>query len=304
MRTEYGKLMFILQDSVSQVISEEIGFCPVTKIKTVASFLEEKNCVKLLEDKRLDIATKAILNFTVEGRKKKGEEIEDEKKAKREAIRQLCQEYKSSVDYLFPLCFSRLPSFESEKLSEQEIDHVLLSIGDNNSFLASNRDPVDSMILLLQKHFKEDEYDQETDLSIRYGVGGARLSHSHSIQYNYVYQSLVLWREISDEMFKLWSCADGDLLDSNCSYILRDTGQGLNRMQSAPRVGKVMSNILQRAYSKVGGSWIGSSAVHLGDISLSFLISIFPFLISQFALTKTFQTQWFSSTSILKFRES
>ena len=96
-------------------------------------------------------------------------------------------------------------------------------------------------------------------------------------------------------MFKLWCLAEDDLLDPDNYYSLRDTGQvhimlyeskiyqpcythetqetyqnqlisfqGLNRIQSAPRIGKAMSEILRRAQRSLG-SWIGSSVVHLGD---------------------------------------
>jgi len=65
-------------------------------------------------------------------------------------------------------------------------------------------------------------------------------------------------------MFRLWCLAEDDLLSPNNYYSLRDTGQGLNRVQSAPAIGKAMHEILHRAQRKVG-SWIGSSVVHLGD---------------------------------------
>ena len=68
-------------------------------------------------------------------------------------------------------------------------------------------------------------------LSINYGKGGARLSHDHEKQYNFVFQTLSLWREIQHEMFKLWNLAEQDLLDEICMYRLKDTGQGLNRVQ-------------------------------------------------------------------------
>ena len=99
---------------------------------------------------------------------------------------------------------------------------------------------------------------------LRSGYKGARLSHPHSQQFQYCLQTLTLWREIQNDMFKLWCLAEEDLLHCNNYYSLRDTGQGLNRVQSAPTIGKHMHEILHRSQKKLG-SWIGSSVVHLGD---------------------------------------
>lgn len=83
-------------------------------------------------------------------------------------------------------------------------------------------------------------------------------------QYHYVLQSLMLWREISNDMFKLWYLAEEDMLREGASYRLCDTGQGLNRVQSAPRLARAMSGILGRCQAAIG-SWVGSSVIHLGD---------------------------------------
>lgn len=56
-------------------------------------------------------------------------------------------------------------------------------------------------------------------LAISGGVDGARLTHSHGRQYNYVLQSLTLWREITDDMFRLWCLAEEDILDSNNKFV-------------------------------------------------------------------------------------
>jgi len=101
-------------------------------------------------------------------------------------------------------------------------------------------------------------------LAIQSGCKGARLTHDHGRQYQFAIQTLTLWREVQNDMFKLWCLAEDDLLDPNNYYSLRDTGQGLNRIQSAPRIGRAMSEILRKAQSSLG-SWIGSSVVHLGD---------------------------------------
>jgi Protein of unknown function (DUF2009) len=65
-------------------------------------------------------------------------------------------------------------------------------------------------------------------------------------------------------MFHLWSLTEQDLLSDSVSYRLRDTGQGLNRVQAAPKTSRMMHGILHRAQKSLG-SWVGSAAVHMGD---------------------------------------
>jgi hypothetical protein len=65
-------------------------------------------------------------------------------------------------------------------------------------------------------------------------------------------------------MFHLWSLAEQDLLSESLHYRLRDTGQGLNRVQAAPKTSRMMHSILHKAQQSVG-TWIGSSVIHMGD---------------------------------------
>lgn len=65
-------------------------------------------------------------------------------------------------------------------------------------------------------------------------------------------------------MFHLWSLAEQDLLSDKVTYRLRDTGQGLNRVQAAPKTSRMMHAILHRAQQSVG-TWVGSSVIHMGD---------------------------------------
>jgi hypothetical protein len=144
------------------------------------------------------------------------------------------------------------------------------------------------MIQYLKNYFHPTQpQDPKSSLAIRSGRNGARLSHDHSKQYAYVLQSLTLWREIlhgigpSDlvvemlmstiDMFHLWSLVEQDLLAETSLYRLRDTGQGLNRVQAAPKTSRMMHVILNRAQKSVG-TWVGSSVIHMGELrSFSFL---------------------------------
>ena len=94
---------------------------------------------------------------------------------------------------------------------------------------------------------------------------GPTLSHSHSTQYTFVWQSLRLWCKVMRHMHRLWVCADDDLLSQHTTYHLYNTGQGLNRVQSCPKVRKVMTNLLQQTQQEAGTSWVGLSVIHLGD---------------------------------------
>ncbi len=60
--------------------------------------------------------------------------------------------------------------------------------------------------------------------------------------------------------------ADQDLLSESHPYELRDTGQGVQRVQQAPRVLRAMQELLLEVQQRVGAAnWVGSSVIHLGD---------------------------------------
>jgi len=280
MRTDYGKLIHLLMDSQSPEVQRLLEFRLVKRISTVHDFLERRNCLRLLEHQDAVIATTAIIDNKLTGKSKA--DIQREIKAKDKAVKRLVQQF-SNQGY---------GRSESDGLSDDEIEWCLYSMGDNSSFLVFNRDPVDKMILLLKRYFGSDSsrkqqekelgLDSDDDsereesskttsktfprrsLAIQSGHKGARLTHDHNRQYQFALQTMTLWREVQNDMFKLWCLAEDDLLDPDNYYSLRDTGQGLNRIQSAPRIGRAMSEILRRAQRSLG-SWIGSSVVHLGD---------------------------------------
>ncbi|KAF7332450.1 B box-type domain-containing protein [Mycena kentingensis (nom. inval.)] len=242
MRSTYGKLIYLLMDSQTPEVKNTLEFTCVRPIKTVYFLLEEYDALDLLRDDLITVATKEIY---AEGRSRR--EIQKDIKSKERAIETLAARY--SRDGLTP----------------DNIRTCLYSIGDNHAFLRTNRDPCERMIGWLKKYFHPTEAkDPKASLAIRSGKNGARLSHDHSKQYAYVIQSLTLWREILHDFFHLWSLAETDLLSENVPYRLRDTGQGLNRVQGAPKTSRLMHQILNKAQRSVG-QWIGSSVIHMGD---------------------------------------
>ncbi|KAK1944862.1 UPF0652 protein [Phytophthora citrophthora] len=241
MRGEYGKLMYLLQDAVSPELQELLGFSCLQKIRTVYDVLEVGGALDMLRDSRIETATMVV---APEGKTRF--QIQRQIKQKEQAIRALSDKY------------------ESRRLTRDSLQQCLYSIADNNYHLYFERDPIDRMIKLLNTHFNPDDEKEDSSLAIISGNDGARLSHSHSRQYNYVLQSLTLWREIAHDMFRLWCLTDEDLLADGTRYELSDTGQGLHRIQPAPRVSRAMHVILHSTQRNLD-SWVGSSVIHLGD---------------------------------------
>ena len=242
-----------------------LGFTCVTPIKTVHGLLEAHGALDLLRDPLITTATQEIV-----AEKRTRREIQRDIRAKERAIETLSAKYR-----------------REPRLPQETVRQALYSIGDNHAFLRTNRDPCDRVIGYLQKYFHPTQVRDKKgadNLAIRSGRGGARLSHDHARQYVYVMQSLALWREIlhgtlvlppfgrvththlsrSLDMFHLWSLAEQDLLSETIPYRLRDTGQGLNRVQAAPKTSRMMHAILNRAQKSLGG-WVGSSVIHMGD---------------------------------------
>jgi Protein of unknown function (DUF2009) len=242
MRDTYGKLCYMLMDSSEPEIIELLGFRCVRPLRTVSLLLEEGGATAMLDDPLMAIATAEIAS---EGRPRGA--VQKDIKAKERARDILARKYRTKT------------------LDEESLLRCLYSISDNNSFLAFSRDPVDRMIQYLKSYFTPESYESsELSLAIQGGSRGARLTHSHSKQYTYVLQSMTLWREISHEMFKLWCLAENDMMSERNYYRLQNTGQGLQRVQAAPSVGRAMQSILSRCQRRLG-SWVGSSVVHLGD---------------------------------------
>jgi hypothetical protein len=241
MRTEYGKVIYLLQDAVSPSLRPHLGFSIKGPIESVYKFLEDRRGLEVLSDKLIETATEEILAGW-----KSRSQIDQEIRQKERAVSLIKRKYRSSL------------------LTSEDIHLCLYSICDNNSFLNSNRVPIDKVIDYLTKHFSPEHVEEGYSLSIVSGEDGSRLSHSHERQYYFALQSLTLWRDIVDDMFRLWAMAEEDLLSDSVSYVLHDTGQGMQRVQQSPQTYRAMRQVLVRVQSKVS-HWIGSNMIHLGD---------------------------------------
>lgn len=282
MRDSYGKLLYMLQDSRKPDVRELLEFDCVMRVRTVYDVLSKSaRGLEMLKDQQLKIATMEIMP---EGKSRP--QIQREIKAKEAAIKSLSRNYCAvarqnrrntggmfrGFGYSMGLVRSSYQDSdsdedlkESENLTQDEVEQCIYSLGDHSTYIRFNREPCDCLIRYLKNEFDPKVAgSEETSLAIAEGIQGARLNHSHERQYNFVLQSMTLWREVLDNMFQLWHLAEEDLLDEQCAYNLTDTGQGLHRVQSSPRSVAAMRKILERVQRKVGG-WVGSDTIHLGD---------------------------------------
>lgn len=288
-RGGYGKLMYMLQDTQGRALQDRIGFGTCVKaLETVGKLVKERGKEAFLLDPRVVFAARDVTMGMKEGKEGVKRAVWMKKRAGRELKK----------------------SWACPEFTEEEIQRVLDSMADGNNYLTFNSHPVRRMLWHLQQNFDADVVDAGFSLAIggggggrvggrgasfRSGIGegygygggygssyfrggeggggGAKLSHDHATHFTYVWQSLKLWREIMQNMFRLWYLADQDLLapsTATSSYMNRDsyhllnTGQGLNRVQHCPAVAAEMRSILHRVQRECG-SWVGLSVVHLGD---------------------------------------
>lgn len=247
MRTTYGKLMYILQDAAKP---NRLPFQIITPIKTVYSLLEEKDALHLIGDKR---AVQLMLTATHDSMPDNDSEIgTDDINQRKEASLQKSEAVKKLIS-----------EYKSDKLSEQDILRCINSIADNSTFITLERWPVDKMLYNLTTYFSPTK-GHGPSIEIYAGHEGSKLSHDHTTQFTFVLQSLMLWREVLNNMFRLWFETENDLLSSESPYTLRDTGQGLNRLQQCSHVSRAMSAILGKVQHQARG-WVGLSVIHLGD---------------------------------------
>ena len=274
MRTTYGKLLFVLMDSVVPKVRKRLEMDLKKPVATVAEVVGDEGLARLLSDPMLEIAASEIVLPTREQQQNttkttsfnasdasstssstssilsEQQQIQQTlskmSKAKSQAMSTLCQKYSNAT------------------VPKARIEQIVHSISDHYSFLRSNRGPVERMLYYLRSTFYPKKHEKLYSLKIRNGQNGSKLSHNHEKQFMFANQTLTLWRNIMDRFFDLWLLAENDLLSDRNGYRLANTGQGLQRCQSAPGVARAMSDIVSSTRAEVGG-WVGLSVVHLGD---------------------------------------
>ncbi len=249
LRDGFGKLTYMVMDSRLPEIKTHMGFDLYKEINTVYLYLSNFKNDNLMEIFNDELIISATVEIIPDGKSRRT--IAKEIKQKENSIEKLAKKYGNGL--------------MGDGPSKEDIRQCLYSIGDYHAYINANVKPVKNMIKNLESYFDSSNSSSKTNsLGINVGKGGARLSHSHSKQYDYVHQSLTLWSIIMRDMVMLWFKADEDLVSTKIHYKLVNTGQGLNRIKACPQVGRTMHNILAEAHHKCG-PWVGSSVVHLGD---------------------------------------
>ncbi|KDN36009.1 hypothetical protein RSAG8_11160, partial [Rhizoctonia solani AG-8 WAC10335] len=218
----YGKLIYLLMDAQLPDVSDLLGFSPVVPLVTVYSTLETHEALAVLEDPRLELATREIISPPGASGQVRAE-VQRNIRAKERAVEALVNEYAGAETSSRGLHSARqtiqkkdesnglekkaAKENDKQPISAELLRQCIYSISDNSAFLRVNRDPCEIMIGYLKKYFhltkctptktlEEAGKVEQPSLAIRNGRNGARLSHDHSRQYAYVLQSLTLWREI------------------------------------------------------------------------------------------------------------
>ena len=243
MRSTYGKLMYMLQDSQSSNVAKGLGFSMHKEMLMVASFLvDELEIEELLYDDRLVDATMYISDVDENtGLKISREVVQDLVHLKQEATNALVEEYARKAS-----SFYGDEKVHLDRCTE-EVSRSISSLADAVAVIETSVAPIRRMILFLETNFDKTKAEKEFSLTLsatsyisqarsalssysysgmnRFGFAGSgdssgpTLSHSHPTQYMFVWQSLKLWCKVQENMHKLWVCADEDLLSTQREFV-------------------------------------------------------------------------------------
>lgn len=253
MRSAHGMLMCILMDSEHPQVRDGTGFSCVRPMRTVFGLSASTDLLGLFDDPDLLIASRPVVPWergqNVGKTDRSADKLAEERKEKAEARRRLVARHRRGG-------------------SECQVNLLVDSLADSIVYREISTRPIRRMLSLLKHHYRPDRIDEtrrNSNLSIRAGDYGARLTHDHRTQFYFVLQSLTLWLEVVDHMLDLWAAGERDMLDDRNQYRLSNTGQGLQRVQEASLVGKCMHEYQIKVHHSTGVKWVGSAVVHLGD---------------------------------------
>ena len=292
MRNTYGKLMYLMQDAQNMTVAKSLGFSLHKDIVLVGDFIKERGAEDMLRDPALPLAVSHVTEFDRRtGERRTRKDVKEQVEAKQAAKKDIVSRYAGYSIAGAGGGGSKAP----QPLTAAEVERVVDSLADAYDVVESNAAPVERMLAFLEENFDPNKPEKNFGLELsggggggysspfnKYGAGmgsfgfgrgsdsngsggGAKLSHSHSTQYTFVWQTLRLWIDVQRNMHLLWLSADEDLLSTSSCYQLWNTGQGLNRVQSCPKVGSLMGRLLSGAQKSAGAPWVGLSVVHLGD---------------------------------------
>jgi hypothetical protein len=282
-RSEYGKLVMILQDANAALRLKTLGIPSlVDPVVTVKLALEKLGASDMMDDPLLAVATAPLLvGVTAEQASKKqaamktlllkyAGPVDDDEGAATAAVTGAADSVTPIMSPTGPVATPTTAQMESQKRKQKRrsdlLERCILSVADAKVFLHSCVSPIDTLLSWLETYFISPNRPKNApSIKISRGRGGSCLSHDHETQGTYAKESLVLWKIIQRDIFDFWQCVEDDMVvDCNGSYRFCDTGQGFHRLLSAPKTYARMSAALAEAHRYMGG-WVGIKVVHLGD---------------------------------------
>lgn len=261
-RSEYGKLVMILQDANNASRLKALGLSNplVTPVRSVGDALQAISAKTMLNDPLLEVAVSAVTSKSTQA------ELTERQNARLELMRKyggqpITPDAADTTDA--PVVTTRTANATVSKA--QVIERAILSIADQQQFLQSCVAPIEKLLQWLDVYFGSGRNKAgEFSVAIRSGKGGACFSHDHDTHVQYVKESLVLWRIIQRDILDFWEVVEEDMIVDCRSYRFCDTGQGYHRMLDCPKTYSRMQASLREAHSVMGG-WVGIKVVHLGD---------------------------------------
>lgn len=232
MRTTYGKMMYMLQDSQNPTVAQTLGFSLHKDLLLIGPYLERNHCIELLHDPRLECAIQYIDDRDiVTGEKLPRETLQVLLHGKSNVMEELILKYSRNDDVSQSDDHHSRKMTKTSNLTKDEVRRVIESLADAVVYIESNVRPVLKMLEYLKQNFHPEieqprsapsSSSQYASLALRgrlnggygssnsqyrYGISaynhfgsnsseGPTLTHSHSEQYTFVEQSLRLWSKV------------------------------------------------------------------------------------------------------------